>query len=565
MANDLRVQIQAELERQLSTGNINGDIKSLQSKLNKVKLKAELDTTDIGKINTQIKNLSKGIKPIDVKLKIDDSLNANKITGEIESSISKSSKKPKVKVDVDYDERQLNERIEQLTKLMQKRMNVQKEKYGKVDIGLDAEALDKFNNALNKMSFDGLKEAKMYLDEIRLNFQLFNAQTTSDIPQNAIESMNRQLALMPSKITDVETNFKRLQNPTEKLNNDVRELRVAYEKLNTLDDTDKRIKGYSELKDKIQIVTKEVASLNKEQSQQISAFDKSKFNNSMTAWLNDNTKAASEFENQIRKIQLRLVDVDDKTSFNNLKKEFQSIQKEAKALDLTGRTFVDELKNNLGKFTSWFGVSQIVMTGVNTVKNTTREMINNVEDLNKAQISLKKVTEETDATYNQFLKDAATNAKALGSDSLSDMVEMTATWSKLGYDLKEATDLAGTSTIYANVGELNSTEKAVGDLVTVMKAYNIEAQDAISITDKFNEIGNKYAIDAAALGDGISNAASALQLAGNSLDESLAMLTAMTEITQEASESGNSIKILSMRLRGKHDMPPYVETRMLCA
>jgi TP901 family phage tail tape measure protein len=61
---------------------------------------------------------------------------------------------------------------------------------------------------------------------------------------------------------------------------------------------------------------------------------------------------------------------------------------------------------------------------------------------------------------------------------------------------------------------------------------------------------NKYATSAADLGTGLTNSASSLALAGNSIDETLAMITAMTEITQDASESGNALKILSMRLRG---------------
>ena len=61
---------------------------------------------------------------------------------------------------------------------------------------------------------------------------------------------------------------------------------------------------------------------------------------------------------------------------------------------------------------------------------------------------------------------------------------------------------------------------------------------------------NKFATDAASLGQGLSNSASALNLAGADLYESLAMITGITEITQDASGAGNALKISSMRLRG---------------
>ena len=61
---------------------------------------------------------------------------------------------------------------------------------------------------------------------------------------------------------------------------------------------------------------------------------------------------------------------------------------------------------------------------------------------------------------------------------------------------------------------------------------------------------NKYATSSADLGEGLRVSASALKLAGNDINQSLAMITGGTEITQNASEMGNAIKVMSMRLRG---------------
>lgn len=61
---------------------------------------------------------------------------------------------------------------------------------------------------------------------------------------------------------------------------------------------------------------------------------------------------------------------------------------------------------------------------------------------------------------------------------------------------------------------------------------------------------NKYATSSADLGEGLKKSASALALAGNDINQSLAMITGGTEITQDASEMGNATKVASMRLRG---------------
>lgn len=83
-----------------------------------------------------------------------------------------------------------------------------------------------------------------------------------------------------------------------------------------------------------------------------------------------------------------------------------------------------------------------------------------------------------------------------------------------------------------------------------MKAYNIKANNAQSIIDSLNILGNNYATSSADLGEGLSNSASSLAVSGNDINQSLAMLTGMAEITQSAPEAGNALKILSMRIRG---------------
>jgi len=121
----------------------------------------------------------------------------------------------------------------------------------------------------------------------------------------------------------------------------------------------------------------------------------------------------------------------------------------------------------------------------------------------------------------------------------------------LGYSIDEAEELSKVSSIYANVGEVDDAT-AVKDIVSALKAFNIEGKDAITVVDKLNELGNKYASSSADLGEGLRNSASALAVAGNDINKSLAMLTGGTEITQDASEMGNAIKVLSMRIRGRH-------------
>ena len=83
--------------------------------------------------------------------------------------------------------------------------------------------------------------------------------------------------------------------------------------------------------------------------------------------------------------------------------------------------------------------------------------------------------------------------------------------------------------MYSNVGDLD-IQTATSDIVSALKAFNIEASNATKIVDSFNEVGNNYAISAQQIGEALQNSASSLVVAGNDIDQSIAMITAMTEI-----------------------------------
>ena len=61
---------------------------------------------------------------------------------------------------------------------------------------------------------------------------------------------------------------------------------------------------------------------------------------------------------------------------------------------------------------------------------------------------------------------------------------------------------------------------------------------------------NKFATNAADLGQGLTKSASAMSTAGTDLYKTLAMLTGGAEITQNAEEFGGFLRVSSMRIRG---------------
>lgn len=171
-----------------------------------------------------------------------------------------------------------------------------------------------------------------------------------------------------------------------------------------------------------------------------------------------------------------------------------------------------------------------------------RQVYTNVVDIDTAMTELKKVTNETATTYRKFLDDAASRAKALGA-TLSDTVTATADFARLGYSLDEASKLADSALVYKNVGDgIDSINDASESVISTMKAFNVEAENSMKIVDKFNEVGNNFAISSKGVGDALLNSASALASANNDLDQSIALIAAANSVVQDPEKVGGRLR-----------------------
>lgn len=194
--------------------------------------------------------------------------------------------------------------------------------------------------------------------------------------------------------------------------------------------------------------------------------------------------------------------------------------------------------------------SQFASQVISMVEQGLRQIYQNVVNIDSAMTELKKVTNETDNTYDAFLDDAGTRAKNLGA-SISDIVTASADFARLGYNLKDSKELADAAVLYQHVGDgISSVNDASESIISTMKAFGVEAKDVTGIVDKFNEVGNNYAISSAGVGSALQRSASALHTAGNTLDQSIGMIVAANDVAQDPESVGNALKVLSLRIRG---------------
>lgn len=191
----------------------------------------------------------------------------------------------------------------------------------------------------------------------------------------------------------------------------------------------------------------------------------------------------------------------------------------------------------------------IAMAGVAMVKQGLREVYNNVVDIDTSMTNLKKVTNETESAYSSFLSSASSQARELGA-SISDVINSTAEWSRLGYTLDESQELAKWSTVLSNIGDgIDSASDAASYLVSILKGFRMEADEVEHVVNVLNSVGNNEPISESGIAEALVRSASALSAAGNSFEESVSLISAANSVLQDPDTVGTTLKTISMYLR----------------
>lgn len=231
-------------------------------------------------------------------------------------------------------------------------------------------------------------------------------------------------------------------------------------------------------------------------------------------------------------------------SINNA---FAQIKSEAQGAGSEAKSFGSSMREAFLQATIG---SVSLQSGLQTVKNSFREMYSNVKEIDSSMVELKKVTDETDKTYSSFVKSSGDIAKGLGVTT-PEYITSTADFARLGYNFNDAQSLSKTASVYNTVGDdLSGIDQATQHIVSTMAAFGVEASDSISIVDKLNNVSNKYSISSGGLGEALTRSSSSMRAANNTLDQTIALITAANAVVQNPESVGTAFKTLSMRLRG---------------
>ena len=262
--------------------------------------------------------------------------------------------------------------------------------------------------------------------------------------------------------------------------------------------------------------------------------------------LAENSKMSSEAKAKIKAYYAEIESGNPSMSLDKIHGEILKIYNAEVEAGRAGRTLFDTLKNS--------GFHQIAaqmagMVGIYDVINGLKQVASTVIDINTQITDLAKVSEATSSQIYDDFSSYADIAKDIGG-TISDTISATADWSRNGYNLPDSKELARVALLYKNVGDGIDIDSANKSLISTLRGFKMEADEAEKIIDIFNNVSNNEPIDSGGIGEALQRSASAFNAANTSLEKSVALITTTNSVVQNPDKVGNMWKVVSARLRG---------------
>lgn len=435
---------------------------------------------------------------------------------------------------------------QQTIKEVDKTLKEVSKKVDKLELNID------LKRAINDNKQLGDLQSKNIREQIKLNTQLstsvndFNQQQYKNL-QGLINSREKLINLMAQESTKAEANVEVLQGYQKGLDNISRKIATIKTQISSNNKTTTFQQSN----------TKAVESgINWSSNQEVKVVNElitleNKLANSRKLSRSAEAQALQSTLTK-QKENIRLYQEEIKANGTNTKKALE-YKKTIEQTDIALKTQKTSLKvlENQGlnaweklteKAQAYFNYAIAAVT-LQKASQAVQEMVNNVMELDASLVELRKVTDLEGASLDAFVDKAYIAARNVAKTG-KDMIEAATEFAKSGYNPNMALELGEIALMYGNIADEEvSAGEAANFIIAQMKAFNIEADNAMHIIDAVNEVSNNFAVSSADIANNLGKASSVMANAGNSMEEYIAMMTAITEVTRSADKAANGKKI----------------------
>lgn len=393
------------------------------------------------------------------------------------------------------------------------------------------------------------KQKQLALAEARLQDSTnAKSQVQSQKELNAALKEQQSLSAQANKIqlsmgvTKLTTDYQKFGVVSQEVENNLKELKLAQEAVVNAKGTDRlasEIEKYNtklaETKSSLKELTTTQVSMNQRTSQMTS----------MQEWMRKNKAATKLVGNEVNKL-IEECKTCDAVRFNGIKNEFKDLQVQAGKAGKLGAGTLEGLIAQGKKFVQWIGVTGTVMRGIQIGK----DMIQDVKDLDDSLLELSKVSDLSASGLEKVTEQAYELGEKVARTG-REVIDATTEFKRAGFDMQQSMDMAESAMVMTNVAEnITDTADAAGTLISVLKGFNMDASETMTIVDKINQVSNTSPIGFDNIAEGLERTAGTMAQSGNTIDQTIGLITAGYAQLRNVEKVSTGLITLSARLRG---------------
>lgn len=480
---------------------------------------------EISKMESAFANIGKDVSSNDIKKMSDAASEYYKITQQIQDSLSGKSANPLQGQDLAnaYDKAQLalqsfNNAFAQM-QANAKSFGIETGNAVKQSIREAETAAKKAQQEADKLAQGAEKVTRAYnADEFIKNTDMMAKQlseVSNTVPDTLVQKA-QQAAAEYKRITDEIISSQTGKNPL-----------TDAQTIAKYDEAKEALRRYKNVMDEVKYATQDM----------FDAGANVRAANKIDEWAKKNSRALGKYGEKLDEIKQKMLALNptDKGGLKDLTNQFKNIDSEAKALGLTGLSLGDQIKNSFSKIAQFTGIYAFT----SKVRQAIMQIPKEVVKIDTAMTELRKVSTASANEISNYFDTAADSAYKYGQ-AIDEVINSTASWTRLGYNLKDASTLTDVTAELAQVGSGLDTKSATEGLQATIRGFDLMAEDAKYVGDLINEVADTQPIDALGIINGLERSSAVLRETNNSLEESIGLITATTATTQDATAAGTA-------------------------
>lgn len=218
---------------------------------------------------------------------------------------------------------------------------------------------------------------------------------------------------------------------------------------------------------------------------------------------------------------------------------------------------VEKSTKNMYEKITGYAKTYIIYQGFNQLKQAISETIDEMVNMEYQMVAIDRVLNEDSLNIDKYRDKLVQLAYDYGN-SFDNVADITLRLAQAGFDSQEALALTEKTLLALNTAELDATQ-ATDDMVAVMAQWGLmtgtatqQAQSYGNIIDKINKVADNFPTTSADIMNALKKVSSAFNLAGASIDETIATIVAAEKASQRGGKViGTALSNITQQLKAE--------------